>query len=174
MGTYAWNTFYSKILPAKSCTRRRRPATQGPPSQAVDRNLATDRKCFYIFFLLQQVTKIHTDTHTNALVTWIGASCGIQSHFTSSTVYPAGMFPRILFTYSLVKCLHKASPHVSDIPMSYFMQKVSFIYQSFQYIRHTLLSIYLTSPCSILCYTNCLWYTILFHNSMLWILLRPS
>ena len=41
MGTYAWNILYSKILPPKSRTRRRRPATQAGPSQAVHRNLAT-------------------------------------------------------------------------------------------------------------------------------------
>ena len=32
---------YSKILPAKSRARRRRPATQAASSQAVHRNLAT-------------------------------------------------------------------------------------------------------------------------------------
>ena len=41
MGTYAWNTLYSKILPRKSRAQRRRPATQSPSSQAVHRNLAT-------------------------------------------------------------------------------------------------------------------------------------
>ena len=44
MGTYRWNTLYSKILPAKSCTWRRRLAAQGPPSQAVHQNLATGPK----------------------------------------------------------------------------------------------------------------------------------
>ena len=41
MGTYAWNTLYFKILPAKSRGRRRLPAAQSPLSQAVHRNLAT-------------------------------------------------------------------------------------------------------------------------------------
>ena len=41
MGTYAWNILYSKILPPKFRTRRRRPATQAGHSQAVHRNLAT-------------------------------------------------------------------------------------------------------------------------------------
>ena len=41
MGTYAWNILYSKILPAKSGARRRRPAAQAAPSQAVHWNLAT-------------------------------------------------------------------------------------------------------------------------------------
>ena len=44
MGTYAWNTLYSKNLPAKSRTRRRRRAAQGSPSQPVHRNLATGPK----------------------------------------------------------------------------------------------------------------------------------
>ena len=41
MGTYAWNILFSKILPAKSRARHRRPAAQAAPSQAVHRNLAT-------------------------------------------------------------------------------------------------------------------------------------
>ena len=44
MGSFAWNTLYSKILPAKSRSRRRRPAAQNPPSQALHWNLATGPK----------------------------------------------------------------------------------------------------------------------------------
>ena len=41
MGTYAWNIFYSKILPAKSHARCCRPAAAGPPSQTNHWNVAT-------------------------------------------------------------------------------------------------------------------------------------
>ena len=44
MGTYAWKTLYSKILPANSRARRSRPAAQAAPSQAVHKNLATGSK----------------------------------------------------------------------------------------------------------------------------------
>ena len=40
MGTYAWKILCSKILPAKSRARRRRPSAAGLPSQAEHRNLA--------------------------------------------------------------------------------------------------------------------------------------
>ena len=46
--TFAWNTLYSEILPAKSGARRRQPATHCPPSQAVHWNLAMAPKDWYI------------------------------------------------------------------------------------------------------------------------------
>ena len=39
MGTYAWNILYSKILPEKYRSQRRRLAAQAVPIQAVHRNL---------------------------------------------------------------------------------------------------------------------------------------
>ena len=44
MGTYAGNTLFSKIWPAKSRARRHRPATKGLPSHAIHQNLATGPK----------------------------------------------------------------------------------------------------------------------------------
>ena len=42
MGTYVWNILlFQDFIPAKSRARRRRPAAQAAPSQAVHRNLAT-------------------------------------------------------------------------------------------------------------------------------------
>ena len=60
MGTYAWNLLYSKIFPAKSRARRRRPAAQAAPSQAVHRNLATGpyRSSMYLWYFKEALNNI--------------------------------------------------------------------------------------------------------------------
>ena len=42
--------FIPRFMPAKSRTRRRQPAAQAAPSQAVHRNLATDPKILNLWY----------------------------------------------------------------------------------------------------------------------------
>ena len=70
MGTYAWNILYSKILPAKSRARHRRPATKALPSQAVHRNLATGPKWLYDCYFPQRILSLGKFKYVSWNLAW--------------------------------------------------------------------------------------------------------